>query len=62
VLTATAHGFGPEVEQLWQSLLGSLAGEADDGEQRVFEGAGHYLQLERSDEVAAVIRSLVPTP
>lgn len=60
VLTATAHGFGPEVEQLWQSLLRSLAGEAENGEQEVFEGAGHYLQLERPDEVAAVIRSLLP--
>jgi pimeloyl-ACP methyl ester carboxylesterase len=61
VLTATAHGFGPEVEQLWQSLLGSLAGEADDGERRIFEGAGHYLQLEQPDEVAAVILSLIPS-
>ena len=61
VLTATAHGFGPEVEQLWRSLLGSLADEADDGEQVLFEGAGHYLQLDQPDEVAEVIRSLIPS-
>lgn len=62
VLTATVHGFVPEGEQLWRSLLGSLADEADDGEQRIFEGAGHYLQLEQPNEVAEVIRSFVPAP
>jgi pimeloyl-ACP methyl ester carboxylesterase len=58
VLTATSHPFGPEAEALWQSMLGSLADEAADGEQLVFDG-GHYLQIKRSDEVAEVILSLV---
>lgn len=62
VLTATSHGFAPEVEALWESMLGSLAGEAVDGDQTVFAGAGHYLQLQHADEVAQVILSLIPAP
>lgn len=62
VLTATEHGFTPELEALWQSMLGSLAEEALDGEQQVFSGAGHYLQVERAHEVAEVILSLLPAP
>lgn len=58
VLTATSHGFTPEVEALWVSLLGSLADEAEHGEQVLFEGAGHYLQLERPADVTAAITSL----
>lgn len=60
VLTATSHPFEPEVEGLWESMLGSLADEAADGEQIFFARAGHYLQIKRSDEVAEVILSLVP--
>ena len=59
VLTATSHGFAPEVESLWVSMLGSLADEARDGELKVFAGAGHYLQLQRPHEVAEAIVSLV---
>ena len=59
VLTATWHSFGPEPEPLWESMLGSLADEAADGEQILFAGAGHGLQTERPHEVAAVILSLV---
>jgi len=62
VLTATSHEFAPEAEALWESLLGSLADEAADGEQSVFVGAGHLLQLERVHEVAQVISSLLPAP
>jgi len=62
VLTATLHGFAPEVEVLWESMLGSLAHEAADGDQSLFVGAGHYLQLERAHEVAQVILSLLPAP
>jgi pimeloyl-ACP methyl ester carboxylesterase len=60
VLTATSHGFVPELEALWESMLGSLADEAADGDQRVFVGAGHYLQVEHAEEVAQVILSLLP--
>ena len=62
VLTATLHGFEPEVEALWESMHGSLADEAKNGEQKLFVGAGHYLHLQRADEVAEVILSLVPPP
>jgi pimeloyl-ACP methyl ester carboxylesterase len=62
VLTATSHGFAPEVEALWESMLGSLADEAADGEQSVFVGAGHLLQVEKPHEVAEVILSLIPAP
>lgn len=60
VLTSTSHGFEPTVETLWQTLHGSLADEAADGEQIVFPRAGHYLQTERAHEVAEVILSLIP--
>ncbi len=60
VLTATSHGFVPEVETLWQSMHGTLANEAVEGKQTVFSGAGHYLQYERAHEVAEVIISLIP--
>ncbi len=62
VLTATAHGFAPELEGLWQSMLASLADEAVDGDQSLFVGAGHFLQVERAHEVAEVILSLLPAP
>jgi pimeloyl-ACP methyl ester carboxylesterase len=58
VLTATSHHFVPEAEALWESMLGSLAGEAADGEQLFFAGAGHVLQVERPHDVAEVISSL----
>lgn len=62
VLTATEHGFTPDAEGLWQSMLGSLADEAEDGEQTVFTGAGHYLQVERADEVTQMILGLLSGP
>lgn len=59
VLTATSHPFGREAESLWTSMHGSLADEAEDGEQIVYPRAGHYLQKQRAHEVAEVISSLV---
>jgi pimeloyl-ACP methyl ester carboxylesterase len=62
VLTATSHGFPPEVESVWQSQHAALAAEAVNGEQIVFPGATHLLQLAKPHEVAEVILSLVPAP
>lgn len=63
VLTATMHGgFAPPVEDLWESMLGSLADEAADGEQHLFVGVGHNIQLQRPHEVAQEILSLLPAP
>lgn len=60
VLTATAHGFAPEVEALWQSMLAKLADEAADGDQVLFPGANHNLELDRAHEVAEVIKGVLP--
>ncbi|MFO0615925.1 MAG: alpha/beta hydrolase [Polyangiaceae bacterium] len=60
VLTATSHGLPSEGEALWVSMLGSLADEAEDGEQRVFEGANHNLEVNHAHEVAETILSLLP--
>ena len=59
VLTAKEHGFAREAWALWESLHTALAGEASDGEQIFFPGAGHSLQFERPREVAAIIIRLV---
>lgn len=60
VLTGTSHdGFVPWAEAQWQSMAAALADEAMDGEKIAFAGAGHYLQLERTDEVSALILKLV---
>lgn len=61
VLTADSHpGFAPEVEALWVSMLGSLADEAEHGEQRIFRGAGHNLQTERPHDVVEAILEVLP--
>jgi pimeloyl-ACP methyl ester carboxylesterase len=62
VLTATSHGFPPDLESVWQSQHAALAAEAVNGEQIVFPGATHLLQLAKPHEVAEVILSLVPAP
>lgn len=60
VLTATEHPTSPAWETLWESMLGSLAAEAKDGKQVFFAGAGHYLQLERTADVARIIVEMLP--
>lgn len=61
VLTATSHPWPRTVEVMWETMLGSLADEAEDGVQVLFEGAGHYLQVERPHKVALEILDLVAT-
>jgi pimeloyl-ACP methyl ester carboxylesterase len=61
VLTATRHpGTSDAWLSLWESMHGDLADEAVDGEQIVFDGAGHYLQVFHPNDVADVIRSVLP--
>ena len=61
VLTATRHpGTSDAWLRLWESMQGDLAAEASDGEQIVFDGAGHYLQVFHANDVAEVIRSVLP--
>jgi pimeloyl-ACP methyl ester carboxylesterase len=61
VLTGTSHdGFAQKVEALWVSMHGALAEEAADGDQRIFRGAEHYLQLDEPEEVVETILSVLP--
>jgi pimeloyl-ACP methyl ester carboxylesterase len=61
VLTSTEYPGASDARMaLWASMQGDIADEASDGEQTVFDGAGHYLQIERRDEVAAAIRAVLP--
>ncbi|MDP2311628.1 MAG: alpha/beta hydrolase [Pseudomonadota bacterium] len=61
VLTATESPGASEARiALWHSMHADLADEAVDGEQIVFEGAGHYLQVFRWHDVSEVIRSVLP--
>jgi len=61
VFPATSHGgFSPEVEALWVSMQASLADEASDGEQRVFEGAGHNLETDHAQDVVDAILRVMP--
>lgn len=62
VLTGTSHSASPAWESLWKSINGSIAAEAMDGKHIVYEGAGHYLQKERTHEVAQTILALVAPP
>ena len=61
MLTATRHpGTSDAWFTLWNSMHADLAASAVDGEQIVFEGAGHYLQVSHPRDVADVIRSVLP--
>jgi pimeloyl-ACP methyl ester carboxylesterase len=60
VLTATNHPVSPAREELWQSMLGSLAAESAQGEQIIVQGASHYIQLDRPDEVVKTILAVLP--
>lgn len=60
VMTAARHpGASPEYNELWTSMHAGLAAEAPDGEQILVDGP-HYLQVYREEEVAAVVREVLP--
>lgn len=62
VLTATSH---PDVssawETLWETMLGSLAAEAVNGEQIIVQGSGHHIQIDRPDVVVQSILAMLPS-
>jgi pimeloyl-ACP methyl ester carboxylesterase len=55
VLTATSHPVSPAREALWESMLGALAAEAEDGVQVMVPGSGHYIQNDRPEVVVSSI-------
>jgi pimeloyl-ACP methyl ester carboxylesterase len=59
VLTATVHPVSPAREALWETMLASLAAEAPDGEQVMEPGSGHYIQIDRPDDVVQTIVSVL---
>lgn len=61
VLTATSHPVSPAREALWQTMLGDLAAESAQGEQIIVEGAGHYIQSERPQEVVSAVLAVLPS-
>jgi pimeloyl-ACP methyl ester carboxylesterase len=61
VLTATNHPVSAAREALWERMLASLAAEAKNGQQIIVQGASHYIQLDRPDEVARTILAVMPS-
>jgi hypothetical protein len=60
VLTATRRkGRSRAHMDLWASMQGAIADEAEDGKQ-VLINADHYLQIWRARKVAKTIRELLP--
>lgn len=49
-------------QTLWESMQAKIAAEAADGQMTIFKGSGHYLQLDRTREVAGVIEELIAAP
>ena len=60
VLTATSHGFSPAGEHLWVWMHAAIADAAEDGDQWLFEGAGHNLETDRAQDVTQIILSVLP--
>ena len=59
VLTASNISGSAARQTLWRSMHASLAAEATDGEQIFVQGAGHYVQVDRPDEVVRAILALL---
>jgi pimeloyl-ACP methyl ester carboxylesterase len=60
VLTATSIPGSAARQSLWKSMGASLAAEAADGEQLFVQGASHYIQVDRPDEVVKNILAVLP--
>ena len=61
VLTATSIAGSAARQALWRAMGASLAAEAADGAQSFVEGATHYVQLDRPDEVVKAILAVLPS-
>ena len=61
VLTATDRPGSAARDALWKTMLAALAAEAADGEQLLVQGSGHYIQLDRPEEVVQAILALLPS-
>jgi pimeloyl-ACP methyl ester carboxylesterase len=59
VRVLTALSSSAPRQQLWVSMNGSIAKEASDGKQIIFNGASHALPWERPQEVSNVILEIV---
>jgi pimeloyl-ACP methyl ester carboxylesterase len=60
VLTAGNVSGSTARQTLWRTLHAALAAEAADGQQLVVQGAGHYVQLDRPEDVVSAVLSLLP--
>jgi pimeloyl-ACP methyl ester carboxylesterase len=60
VLTASDISGSAARQALWKSMHASLAAEARDGEQILVRGAGHYIQIDRPEEVVKAILTILP--
>ena len=60
VLTASNISGSAARQTLWRSMHASLAAEATDGEQIFVQGAGHYVQVDRPDDVVRAVLALLP--
>lgn len=58
VLTADDHGMSEAFETLWTSQHIALAAEAPSGKQ-VAEDSGHYIHLDRKDDVVKAVLEII---
>lgn len=60
VLTAGNVSGSAARQSLWRSMHAALAAEAADGQQVTVQGAGHYVQLDRPEDVVSAVLALLP--
>ncbi|WP_025691822.1 hypothetical protein [Paenibacillus zanthoxyli] len=62
VISATDHGVGPEMEEIWAGLQDDLATLSDYSRHVISPATGHYLQFENPqlviDEIVALFARL----
>jgi pimeloyl-ACP methyl ester carboxylesterase len=60
VLTAGNISGSAARRALWRTMHAALAAEAADGRQVTVQGAGHYVQLDRPEDVVSAVLALLP--